>query len=203
MKQLKQLKQLKQSGFTLIELLVVLAIAAIITTTAIPSFQSFIQNNRMSTTVHSFVSSLNLARSEAVKRGERVTVCKSSNSSTCSNSGDWEQGWIVFIDSNDNGQRETATEELVRAHNAVADSTTISGQTDVENYISYAGTGFAQLVTGSMLDSTKSTLIFCDSRSFGDQARAIIISTTGSVRSAPATDSSVSAAIRSAASCSV
>jgi len=197
------MKQLKQSGFTLIELLVVLAIAAIITTTAIPSFQSFIQNNRMSTTVHSFVSSLNLARSEAVKRGERVTVCKSSNASTCSNSGDWGQGWIVFVDSNDNGQRETATEELVRARNTVEGSTTISGQTDVENYISYAGTGFAQLITGSMLDSTKSTLIFCDSRQFGDQARAIIISTTGSVRSAPATDSSVSAGIRSAASCSV
>ena len=197
------MKQLKQSGFTLIELLVVLAIAAIITTTAIPSFQSFIQNNRMSTTVHSFVSSLNLARSEAVKRGERVTVCKSNNSSTCSNSGNWQQGWIVFVDSNDNGQRESGTEELVRAHNAVSGSTTIEGQSDVENYISYAGTGFAQLITGSMLDTNNSTLIFCDSRKFGDQARAIILSPTGSVRSAPATDSSVSADIRSAASCSV
>ena len=197
------MKQLKQSGFTLIELLVVLAIAAIITTTAIPSFQSFIQNNRMSTTVHSFVSSLNLARSEAVKRGERVTVCKSNNSSTCSNSGNWDQGWIVFVDSNDNGQRESGTEELIRAHNAVAGATTIEGQSDVENYISYAGTGFAQLITGSMLDTNNSTLIFCDSRKFGDQARAIILSPTGSVRSAPATDSSVSADIRSAASCSV
>lgn len=194
---------MKQSGFTLIELLVVLAIAAIITTTAVPSFQAFIQNNRMSTTVHSFVSSLNLARSEAVKRGERVTMCKSSNSATCANSGDWQQGWIVFVDSNDNGQRETATEELVRARNAVSGEATISGQSDVENYVSYAGTGFAQLITGSMLDSNNSTLVFCDKREFGDHARAIIISTTGSVRSAPATDSSVSAAIRSAASCSV
>jgi type IV fimbrial biogenesis protein FimT len=157
----------------------------------------------MSTTVHSFVSSLNLARSEAVKRGERVTVCKSNNSSTCSNSGNWQQGWIVFVDSNDNGQREAGTEELVRAHNAVSGSTTIEGQSDVENYISYAGTGFAQLITGSMLDTNNSTLIFCDSRKFGDQARAIILSPTGSVRSAPATDSSVSADIRSAASCSV
>lgn len=194
---------MKQSGFTLIELLVVLAIAAIITTTAVPSFQAFIQNNRMSTTVHSFVASLNLARSEAVKRGERITMCKSNNSATCTNSGDWQQGWIVFVDANDNGQRETATEELVRARNSVSGETTIAGQSDVENYISYAGTGFAQLVTGSMLDSTNSTLVFCDSRKFGDHARAIIISTTGSVRSAPATDSSVSAGIRSAASCSV
>jgi type IV fimbrial biogenesis protein FimT len=194
---------MKQSGLTLIELLVVLAIAAIITTTAVPSFQAFIQNNRMSTTVHQFVSSLNLARSEAVKRGERVTMCKSNDAATCSNGGDWSQGWIVFVDANDNGLRETASEELIRAHNSVAGSTTISGQDDVENYISYAGTGFAQLVTGTTLDTTKSTLVFCDSRQFGDHARAIMISTTGSVRSASATDPSVAADIRSAASCNV
>jgi len=194
---------MKQSGLTLIELLVVLAIAAIITTTAVPSFQSFIQNNRMSTTVHKFVSSLNLARSEAVKRGERITMCKSSNASTCTNGGDWSQGWIVFVDANDNGQREAANEDLIRAQNGLSGSTTISGQDDVENYVSYAGNGFAQLITGSTLDTTKSTLIFCDSRQFGDNARAIIISTTGSVRSAPATDPSVAADIRSAASCSV
>lgn len=194
---------MKQSGLTLIELLVVLAIAAILTTTAVPSFQSFIQNNRMSTTVHQFVSSLNLARSEAVKRGERITMCKSSNASTCSNSGDWTQGWIVFVDANDNAQRETASEQLIRAQNSLDGAATISGQDDVENYISYAGTGFAQLISGATLDTTQSTLIFCDSRQFGDHARAIMISTTGSVRSAPATDIGVAADIRSAASCNV
>ena len=194
---------MKQSGLTLIELLVVLAIAAIITTTAVPSFQAFIQNNRMSTTVHKFVSSLNLARSEAVKRGARVTMCKSNNVSTCSNAGDWSQGWIVFIDANDNGQRETASEELIRAQNSIDGATSIAGQDDVENYVSYAGNGFAQMITGATLDTTKSTLIFCDSRQFGDHARAIIISTTGSVRSAPATDPSVAADIRSSASCNV
>jgi len=194
---------MKQSGLTLIELLVVLAIAAILTTTAVPSFQSFLQNNRMSTTVHQFVSSLNLARSEAVKRGERITMCKSSNASTCSNSGDWTQGWIVFVDANDNAQRETASEQLIRAQNSLDGAATISGQDDVENYISYAGTGFAQLISGATLDTTQSTLIFCDSRQFGDHARAIMISTTGSVRSAPATDIGVAADIRSAASCNV
>ena len=194
---------MKQYGLTLIELLVVLAIAAIITTTAIPSFHSFIQNNRMSTSVHKFVSSLNLARSEAVKRGSRVTMCKSSDQATCAASGGWQQGWIVFVDDNDNGQRETATEELIRVEKSLGGSTTVSGQEHVADYISYAGTGFAQLTSGGTLDTSKSTLVLCDTRKFGDHARAIIVSTTGSVRSAPATDASVSAAIRSAASCSV
>ena len=194
---------MKQSGFTLIELLVVLAIAIIITTTAVPSFRSFIQNNRISTSAHQFVSSLNLARSEAVKRGERVTMCKSSNSSTCSNAGGWEQGWIVFVDNNDNGLREAGTEELIRTQGALGGSTTLAGQDDVDNHISYAGTGFAQLVSGGTLNINKSTLLLCDSRNFGDHARAIIISTTGSVRSTSATDASVNAALRSAATCSI
>lgn len=194
---------MKQYGFTLIELLVVLAIAAIITTTAIPSFKSFIQNNRMSTSVHKFVSSLNLARSEAVSRGTRVTMCKSSDQATCAAAGGWEQGWIVFLDDNDNGQRETAVEQLIRVEKPLGGATTVSGQEHVAQYISYAGNGFAQLVGGGTLDAGKSTLVLCDSRNFGDNARAITVSATGSVRSAPATDPSVNYAVRSAASCNV
>ena len=194
---------MKQSGFTLIELLVVLAVAIIITTTAIPSLQSFIQNNRISTSVHKFVSSLNLARSEAVKRGERVTICKSNDSTTCTTSGGWEQGWIVFVDNNDNGLREAGTEELIRTQGALGGNTTLLGQNDVEDHISYAGTGFAQLVSGGAININQSTLLLCDSRKFGSHARAIMISTTGSVRSTSATDTSVNAALRSAATCNI
>ncbi|MGD8572281.1 MAG: GspH/FimT family pseudopilin [Gammaproteobacteria bacterium] len=194
---------MKQYGFTLIELLVVLAIATIITTTAIPSFRSFIQNNRMSTSVHKFVASLNLARSEAVKRGNRVTMCKSADQSTCAANGGWEQGWIVFVDDNENGQRETASEELIRVEPGLGGSASLAGQTAVEDYISYAGTGFAQPIGGGTLDTSQSTLVLCDSRNFGDHSRAIVISTTGSVRSTSATDASVNETIRTAASCSV
>jgi len=190
---------MKQSGFTLIEMLVVLAIIVIITTSAIPGFQSFIQNNRMSTTTHQFVTSLNLARSEAVKLGKRVTMCKSNNSSTCVTSGGWEQGWIVFVDENGDGQRQTAgtPEEVLRVQNALSGGLTIAGQVDVENLISYVESGFAQLIGGGTLRREHSTLIICDSRAFGDHARALVMNTTGSVRSTSATDSSVNSAITS------
>lgn len=187
----------KQSGFTLVELMVVLAIAVFLVTSAIPSFQSFVQNNRMSTTTHQFVTSINFARSEAVKRGTRVTMCKSSDSSTCNNTNGWEQGWIIFADNNGDGQRQTGgtPEELLRVQNALDGSITISGQDDVENLISYVGSGFAQSIAGNSLRNSHSTLVVCDSREFGSHAKALILSTTGSIRSTSATDSSVNAGV--------
>ena len=193
----------QQLGLTLIELIVVLAVAAIITTTAIPGFQSLIQNNRMSTTVHAFVTSLHLARSEAVKRGDNITICKSADTSTCTTAGGWDQGWIVFVDKNGNGVRETASEELIRAQSELIGGTTINGQDDVDTYISYSGTGFTRKVGGGTLNTSKSTLIFCDKRKWGDHAKAIFLTSTGSVRLTSATDPSVNADILSAASCSV
>lgn len=193
----------QQTGLTLIELIVVLAVAAIITTTAIPGFQNFIQNNRMSTTVHAFVTSLHLARSEAVKRGDNVTICKSADNATCTGAGGWDQGWIVFVDNNGNGIRETGSEELIRAQNELQGGTTITGQDDVDSYISYAGTGFARKVGGGNININKSTLVFCDKRKWGDHAKALFITSTGSLRVTSATDPSVNASVLSGASCSV
>jgi len=190
---------MKQSGFTLIELMVVIAIAVFLITSAIPGFQSFIQNNRLSTTAHQFVTSINLARSEAVKRGKHVTLCKSDNSSTCVTSNGWEKGWIVFVDDNGDGQRQTSgtPEELLRVQNSFPGSITISGQDDVENLISYTESGFPEKVAGGSLRKEHSTLIVCVSNQFDHNARALVLNTTGSVRSTSATDPSVNASITS------
>lgn len=80
-------------GFTLIELLVTLAVAAILLTVAVPNFQMFVMNSRMASQANEIVGALSLARSEAVKRGAQVSVCASSNGSTCA--GSWTQGWVV------------------------------------------------------------------------------------------------------------
>jgi len=184
---------MKQSGFTLIELLVVLAIAVIILTTAIPSFQSFIQSNRISSTAYNFVSTLNLARSEAVKRGSLVTVCKSKDEDTCTFDADrgWEQGWIVFVDSDASGDHD-AGEELIRVSGGVKGAISISAQSEVDKKISYLSSGFIQGPSGGTLDSTKSSLIICDSHSFNNSTRMITISSAGSVRSVLAADKGLS-----------
>jgi type IV fimbrial biogenesis protein FimT len=86
------------AGLTLIELVVTLAVVSILLGVAAPSFVSMSKSNRVSVEVNSFVSDLQYARSEAVKRGLPVTLCASSSGTSCLGSSSWHAGWIVFPD---------------------------------------------------------------------------------------------------------
>lgn len=63
-----------QSGFSLIELMVTIVVSVILITVGIPSFASFFESTRLTTESNNLIIAMNLARSEAVKRGEAVTV---------------------------------------------------------------------------------------------------------------------------------
>lgn len=96
-------------GFTLVEMLVVIAISAILIAAAVPSFQSLIASSRASSASGNLRSSLEFARSEAIRRNQNVTVCRTGNANAaelvlaCSDAAaagfdgnDWSSGWIVF-----------------------------------------------------------------------------------------------------------
>lgn len=78
------------AGVTLIELMIVIAIVAITLTIGVPGMQNMIANNRSSSQAVIFVASLNLARSEAVKRGRTVNITAAA--------GNWVNGWNVWVD---------------------------------------------------------------------------------------------------------
>jgi type IV fimbrial biogenesis protein FimT len=86
-------------GVTLVELLTALAIVAILVTLATPSFNNLVLNNRNTTQVNEFVLAMSYAKSEAVKRGVPVSVCARATDTACSGNKNWENGWLVFIDS--------------------------------------------------------------------------------------------------------
>lgn len=136
------------AGFTLVELIVTMVVAGILLAIAVPSFQSVIRNNQLSTQANEFISALNLARSEAVTRGTRVVVCKSVNGSLCTTTGDWSQGWIVFADPDNNANVNNA-DEIIRVRQKLDGTVTLVGGGDVASYVSFLANGFSQTVTGS------------------------------------------------------
>jgi len=89
----------RNNGFTLIELIVTISIATILASIAIPSFTELIRSNQLTSGTNELVSSLILARSEALKRNNNVSLCASLDQTTCSGT-DFSTGWIVFVDCN-------------------------------------------------------------------------------------------------------
>ena len=74
----------KSRGVTLFELMIALAIAGVIITLGVPSFRAVIANQQMSAATNEMVMTLNLAKSEAVKRVAYVAICKSTDGLPCS-----------------------------------------------------------------------------------------------------------------------
>ena len=93
-----------QRGFTLGELMASLAVGAITLGLAVPGLISVSERNKQAATVSDLASSLYLARSEAIKRNDRVAVCPSKDGEHCQEL-PWDAGWIVFVDEDLDGRR--------------------------------------------------------------------------------------------------
>jgi type IV fimbrial biogenesis protein FimT len=171
------------AGFTIVELMITLVIIAIVASLGVPAFRETIQNNRMATQFNELVGSLNIARSEAVKRGARTRVCKGT-APTCDNSATgWEQGWFVWVDGNDdgsftpgdtngNGRWDQDEDELIQVFGSLSGGNTLRGNTNVADEVSFNTQGFS---------SDTGTIRLCDSRGAGE-ARGLVINNTGRIR---------------------
>jgi type IV fimbrial biogenesis protein FimT len=145
-------------GFTLVELMITLALAAILLSIGIPSFQSYMEINRLAAQSNQMIQSLNLARSEAGKRGGNVVVAPLV-------AGNWAQGWQVWVDPNGNNSVD-AGEEILLNVAALTGSSTLTST--VANY-RYLASG--RIVANGALTLTAST----------GGIRTITISPTGRV----------------------
>jgi type IV fimbrial biogenesis protein FimT len=166
----------KAHGFTLIELLVTIAVGAILLMVAVPNYITFVLNGRMAAQSNDFLSALQLARSEAVKRGFPVSVCKSANSATCTTAGTWAQGYIVFTDGSTAGTLD-GTDVLIRAFPALSGNSTLVGSNNVTNFVSYRLTGDTSLVAGA-----NGLVSLCPIAPAGVAGRDIQISASGRAR---------------------
>jgi type IV fimbrial biogenesis protein FimT len=80
----------RHQGFTLLELMVVLSILGIMLAVGIPGFRDFISNQRAKSASYELITSLMMARSEAVKRNATVKV-EPVTANT------WTSGWNVTV----------------------------------------------------------------------------------------------------------
>lgn len=86
---------------TLIELIIVIVLVGVMVALAVPSFREFIQNNRIRGATNDFVLSLSKARTEAIKRGRPVVMCRrdpGADLDDCAGtaSDDWTTGWSMY-----------------------------------------------------------------------------------------------------------
>ncbi|WP_263078360.1 GspH/FimT family pseudopilin [Endozoicomonas sp. Mp262] len=139
-----------QSGFTLIEVLVAVAIVGILASSFI-TMGDLVREYRVRYMEQRLYGALILARSEAIKRSGSVSVCKSSNASSCASGtgSDWEDGWIVFVDQNAN-RAVNGGDEIIRVYNNIPDEFKITW--NYNQYLTFDSRGRANFDNSQKFD---------------------------------------------------
>jgi type IV fimbrial biogenesis protein FimT len=102
-------------GFSLVELTVVLAMAAAALAVAAPDLRETVRAHQLRSGVNDLFDAINLARSQALARNERVKVLPRD-----AGGADWTRGWTVFVD-RDGDRQPGPGDEIIAAHGPLAD----------------------------------------------------------------------------------
>jgi type IV fimbrial biogenesis protein FimT len=163
-------------GFTLLELMFTLTVAAVLLGIGVPSFIDIVRNNRATTNINELSSAFAIARSESIRRGANVSICRSSDAATCGMS--WADGWIVFLDTTaaENGAPTVGT--VIRAWGTMPGNPAVTTfanavATDIQ-WVRFVPRGGVR--TGAAMPLTMS--VVPDGCS-GDQARTLELNTVG------------------------
>ena len=163
-----------QNGFSLAELLATIGISALLLSVGLPGLTTFAKNARQVSVSNDFLADFHYARDLAITNNNRVTICPSSNGTSC-NGASWADGRIVFVD--------VDGDQVVDADEAVQRITTDMGEVDVTTAefaaaITYRPNGRA--MANSVRDNT-GEFVICDDRG-PDHARALIVDISGRPR---------------------
>jgi type IV fimbrial biogenesis protein FimT len=168
----------RESGFTLLELLSVVSIVAILMAIGAPSYRYVTTSNRVTGEINGLLGDLQYARAEAIKEGQMVTVCPSSDGATCSTSGAgtaWAIGWIVFSDGGTTGTVD-GTDYVLRVQKPFSNGDTFTASSKA--VITFNRDGFASGLTGAL------TLELKDSSQNSAYTRCLTSTVVGSLTTA-------------------
>ncbi|HEY0681633.1 MAG TPA: GspH/FimT family pseudopilin [Steroidobacter sp.] len=160
----------RPGGFSLLELMIGVCILAALLGLAAPSFDTLWRDSQRTVAVNGFLHAIFLARSTAISRNRMVSICRSSDGQTCGNqTANWQQGWMVFVNSDHDQPPVRDADETV-----LAVQPEWPGGTITSNRRSYSFRSDHHGVVNG-------TVVFCDRRGPA-QARAVIINTVGRPR---------------------
>lgn len=157
-------------GFTLVELAIGLATAGILAGVAVPAFLSARYAGDSAAVQASLLSSLMQSSHEAALHGLRTTLCPSRDGIRCNTGFDWSKGWIAFLDTNANREREPDEHLFLR-------------QEELDNTRLISSSGRTRIVFQGNGGNAGSNVTFtlCDRRG-ADKALALVVSNTGNLR---------------------
>jgi type IV fimbrial biogenesis protein FimT len=177
-------------GQSLIETLCVLVIVAILCGMGATSFQRMQTKIQVQMAAEDMLNAVLTARTQALRRESRVTVCVANISQTtpaCAPAnagiaanfqGSWQQGWLMFEDPNNNGQWD-AGEVLLEQHSALNSKVWAQGNATVNRYISFGASGRSLALNGAF---QAGTLSFCDMQNRQAQGWLLVINAVGRPR---------------------
>ncbi len=157
---------------TLIELLFVVAILGALLALALPNFSDTIEAANTNSQVKVMLTTLNLARSESIRRGVDVSICASNDGLDC-DADAWADGWIVFIDNNADANGANGSvdggDEIIRVFDSLGAGSAADFSVDM---LSYNSMGFS--ATGGVQN-----FVICPASNNTDNARSIEIGPSG------------------------
>ena len=167
------------AGLTLIDLMVSISIGASVLALSAP-MANFVRENKAQSISSEFIVALNFARSEAIKRGNRVTICRTISGTRCEGNADvngqkdWSSGWIVFSDINGNGQINSNQDEILRVRRSLENGYTLRSNARVR--VTYKPIG----ISPGFMDSWT----VCTPGNSEAATKGIVVAYTGRVRHA-------------------
>jgi type IV fimbrial biogenesis protein FimT len=136
-------------GYNLIETITVMSLVAILAAIAVPSYRYVTSANRIASEGNGLLGDLQYARGEAIKEGQTVSVCVSTNGTACTGGANWQNGWIVFSDVNGDGVVE-AGDTVLRVQATFSGSDTFGANNNVTS-VTFNREGFAAVANGTLV----------------------------------------------------
>jgi type IV fimbrial biogenesis protein FimT len=156
----------REGGFTMVELMIVVVIMGIVVALALPSMQTAILSNKLASYSQSFTAAVQQAKSEAIKRNKAITLCRTSNGTACAGSGNFQQGWMVFQDTDADGTVDSG-------------ETRIGYQEALSTDFAFTSDAYTLVFQPTGVGVTSANLILCRHSPAGHVRREIKMNATG------------------------